>query len=79
MIIKINYKKSINYKSMLNYAVFINDNDNIQDLESFFTTSEINSIKEILKNSDLSKNITSLNLNSKKSVLILNLKKNIDN
>ena len=79
MIIKINYKKSINNKSLSNYAVFTNDNYNIHDLKSFFTTSEIISIKEILKNSDLSKNITSLNLNSKKSIIILNLKKNIDN
>ena len=79
MIIKINYKKSINNKSLSNYAVFTNDNYNIHDLKSFFTTSEIISIKEILKNSDLSKNIISLNLNSKKSIIILNLKKNVDN
>jgi len=79
MIININYKKNFIDKSISNYAVFLNDNYNFNDLKSFFTKVEIISIKELLKTADLSKNITSFNLNFKKRVFLLNIKKNINN
>ena len=78
MIININYKKSISNKLTSNYAVFLNDYKNIQQLKSFFTISEINLIKEIIKNSNLKKNIISFNLNSKKKLFLIYIKKNIN-
>ena len=78
MIINIYYNKSISNKLISNYTVFLNDYSNLQELKSFFTISEINSIKEIIKNSNLKKNIISLNLNSKKRIFLINTKKNIN-
>ena len=48
MIINIYYNKSISNKLISNYTVFLNDYSNLQELKSFFTISEINSIKEII-------------------------------
>jgi len=79
MIININYNKSTNNKSILNYALFLSDNYNTQELKNFFSLSEINLIKEMIKNSNLTKNIISFNLNSSKRIFLINVKKNINN
>ena len=66
MIININYNKAISNKLILNYALFSRENYNINFLKNYFSDLEITSIKEIIKNINLKKNIISFNLNSKK-------------
>ena len=66
MIININYNKAINNKLITNYALFSRENYNTNNLKSYFSKSEIVSINEIIKNTNLKKNIITFNLNSKK-------------
>ena len=66
MIINIKYNKAINNKLITNYALFSRENYNVSNLKSYFSNSEISSIKEIIKNINLKENIISFNLNSKK-------------
>jgi len=63
MIININYNKAISNKLILNYALFSRENYNINFLKNYFSDLEITSIKEIIKNINLKKNIISFNLN----------------
>ena len=77
MKIKVNFNKSKN-QQILDYAVFLNDYYNLQHLKTFFTITEINLIKEIIKTSNLKKNIISLNLNSKKKIYLVKVEKKIN-
>ena len=79
MIININYNKAISNKLISNYALFSRENYNINFLKNYFSDLEITSIKEIIKNINLKKNIISFNLNSKKKIFLINIKKNINN
>ena len=63
MIININYNKAISNKLISNYALFSRENYNINFLKNYFSDLEITSIKEIIKNINLKKNIISFNLN----------------
>jgi len=63
MIINIKYNKAINNELIINYALFSRENYNIDLLKSYFSDLEIISIKEIIKNTSLKKNIISFNLN----------------
>jgi len=63
MIINIKYNKAINNKLIANYALFSRENYSVSNLKSYFSNSEISSIKEIIKNLNLKKNIISFNLN----------------
>ena len=63
MIINIKYNKAINNKLITNYALFSRENYNIDFLKSFFSDLEITTIKEIIKNTNLKKNIISFNIN----------------
>ena len=75
MIINIKYNKAINNKLITNYALFSRENYNISNLKSYFSNSEISSIKEIIKNINLKENIISFNLNSKKKIFLIDIKK----
>jgi leucyl aminopeptidase len=78
MIININYNKAINNKLITNYALFSREKYNVSNLKSYFSNLEISSIKEIIKNLNLKKNIISFNLNSKKKIFLIDIKKNIN-
>jgi len=79
MIINIKYNKAINNKLITNYALFSRENYNVSNLKSYFSNSEISSIKEIIKNINLKDNIISFNLNSKKKIFLIDIKKNRNN
>ena len=79
MIINIKYNKAINNKLITNYALFSRENYNVSNLKSYFSNSEISSIKEIIKNINLKENIISFNLNSKKKIFLIDIKKNRNN
>ena len=78
MIIKINYTKNINKNQISNYALLLNNFNNLNELKSLFTKFEIKSIKEILKNLNLNKNIISFNLDSKKIFFLIKTKENLN-
>ena len=57
MSIKINYKNIISTKSTINLVLFVDENFNIKDIKKYISNSEFSYIADLLKNSDLKKDI----------------------
>ena len=65
MTLKINYlKKNANKSS--NLVLFTNDKFNLRKIEKNFSKSELSYVNDLLKTSDLKKNIFIFEINSKK-------------
>ena len=65
MSVKINYKKTVSSNSA-NTVLFSNEKFNIKLIRKFFSTTEYSYVSDILKTSDLKKNIFIFELSSKK-------------
>ena len=79
MQIKINYLSKSNNQFVYNQALFIEENFDIKFIEPFFSNNEIVYIREILKKTNLKKNVISFDLNSKKKIILISIKKNLKN
>ena len=66
MPIKINYSKNTYNENSSNLVLFSNDNFNLNNLKKYFLNSEFSYINDLLKTSDLKKNLFIFELNSKK-------------
>ena len=66
MPIKINYSKNTYNENSSNLVLFSNDNFNLNNLKKYFVNSEFSYINDLLKTSDLKKNLFIFELNSKK-------------
>ena len=66
MSIKINYSKKTISKSSSNLVLFSNDKFNISSLKKNLSNSEYSYINDLLKTSDLKKNLFVFEVNSKK-------------
>ena len=74
MSIQINYKNSA-FKSIANNLVlFVNENFDIKSLKKTISKIEYSYIAELLKNSDLKKDILFFEINSKKSIFLISIK-----
>ena len=68
MTVQINYKNS-RFKNIANNLVFfVNENFDIKGLKKTISGSEYSYVVEMLKNSDLKKDILFFEINSKKSI-----------
>ena len=74
MSVKINYSKKIS-KSSSNLILFSNDEFKINALKKYLTNSEYNYINDLLKTSDVKKNLFIFEVNSKKKSFCCQLKK----
>ncbi|MDA9128458.1 leucyl aminopeptidase [Candidatus Pelagibacter ubique] len=77
MSIKINYKNIISTKSTINLVLFVNENFNIKEIKKYISNSEFSYIADLLKNSDLKKDTLFFEVNSKKTIFLVSVKKNI--
>ena len=77
MSIKINYKNNISTKSTINLVLFVNENFNIKDIKKYISNSEFSYIVDLLKNSDFKKDSLFFEVNSKKTIFLVSVKKNI--
>ncbi|MDA8932633.1 leucyl aminopeptidase [Candidatus Pelagibacter ubique] len=77
MSIKINYKNIISTKSTINLVLFVDENFNIKDIKKYISNSEFSYIADLLKNSDLKKDTLFFEVNSKKTIFLVSVKKNI--
>ena len=75
MTVQILYKNNDNSK---NQVLFVEENYNTNTIKKHLSSSELSYIKEILKNSDLKKKILSLDLNSKKRLILVSVKKKLE-
>ena len=77
MSIKINYLKKTSSKSSANLVLFCDDKFNINGLKKFLLNSEFSYINDLLKTSDLKKNLFVFEVNSKKKIVLISIKNNL--
>ena len=66
MSIEINYKNYGTSKTSANLVLFVDDKFNISNLKKYISSSELSYITDLLKNSDLKKDLLFFKVNSKK-------------
>ena len=76
MSVQIKYLKK-NTKKSSNLVLFVNDNFNPNNLKKYISKTEFSYINDLLKTSDLKKNIFVYELNSTKKIILISIKKNI--
>ena len=67
MPIKINYSNKVAIKSSTSLVLFTEENFNIEGLKKHFSNAEFSYINDLLKNSNLKKNLLFFEVNSKKN------------
>ena len=78
MSIKI-YHKNNNYKkTTTNVVLFADEKFNISDLKKYLSNSEFFYISDLLKTCDLKKNLLAFQINSKKKIILISIKKNLE-
>ena len=77
MTIKINYLKKSTSKLSANVVFFTNDKFSINHLKKYISNIEFNYINDLLKSSDLKKNIFVYELSSKKKIVLISAKENV--
>jgi leucyl aminopeptidase len=78
MSIQINYKNSSFKKPLTNLVLFVEENFNISGLKKHISNAEFSYISDLLKNSDLKKNLLFFDVNSKKTIFLISTKKNLE-
>ena len=79
MPININYSKKVTNKSSSNLVLFVDEKFNIINLRKYLSNTEFSYINDLLKVSDLKKNMFVFEVNSKKKIVIISIKKNLKN
>ncbi len=77
MTIQINYKSSNSKKVSSNHVLFIDKKFNINGLKKHISNSEFSYISDLLKTSDLKKDLLFFKINSKKTIYLVSIKKDI--
>ena len=77
MSIQINYKNDNFTKHSTNLVLFVDENFNINGLKKHLSDSEFYYISDLLKNSDLKKNLLFFEINSKKTIFLISIKKDL--
>ena len=75
MTVQINYKNSGSKKNLSNLVLFVDEKFNINGLKKHILNSEFSYISDLLKNSDLKKNLLVFEINSKKTIFLISIKK----
>ena len=76
MYIRINYLEKPANKPFENLVLFVDTNFNVSSLKKIISSSDFSYISDLLKNSDLKKNILVFKINSKKTIYLVSIKKN---
>ena len=77
MAIKINYSNKLTSKSSANLVLFVDQSYNISGLKKIISNTEYSYISELLKTGDLKKNILFFEINSKKTIFLVSIKKDL--
>ena len=73
----INYKSINSKKKAINQVLFVNDSFNISKCKKFFLSKEFLFVTDLLKSKNLKKKFISLELSSKKKIILVSIKKDI--
>ena len=79
MSIKITYSNKSYKKQSAKTVLFVDEKFNIKNLKSGISNSEFSYINDLLKSSDLKKNILVFEINSKKKIILVSIKKKFEN
>ena len=77
MSVKINYNNTSIKKNSSNLVLFTDDRFNLIPLKKYISKSEFSFVNDLLKTSDLKKNLFVFELSSKKRIILISIKKNI--
>jgi len=77
MTVKINYKISGPKKILSNLVLFVDEKFNISGLKKHTSNNEFSYISDLIRNSDLKKDLLVFEINSKKTIFLVSIKKNI--
>ncbi len=77
MSIKINYKNGVQKNHLANLVLFTDEKFNLSNLKKYISNTEFSYINDLLKNNNLNKNLFVFELNSKKKIILVSIKKNI--
>ncbi len=77
MPIKINYKNKFSKKNSSNLVFFTDENFKVSTLKNYISKTENFFVSDLLKTKDLSKKIVTIDISSKKKVILVSLKKNL--
>ena len=77
MTVKISYSNKGVKTSSTNTVLFVDEKFNISNLKKNISSAEFSYIKDLLKSSDLKKNILVFDLNSKKKIILVSIKKDV--
>ena len=78
MSIQINYKNSDLKKKSTNLVLFTDEKFNISNLKKYISNSEFSYINDLLKTSDLKKNLFVFEFSSKKNIVLVSVKNNLE-
>ncbi len=79
MNIKINFKNRAFNKSSGNSILFVDEKFNISSIKKYISSTEFNYISDLLKTKDHKKKIIAFEINSKRKIILVSLKKNFSN
>ena len=77
MNVEINYKSIGNKINSTNIALFVDEKYNLKPLKKYLKNSDYLFINDLLKTSDLKKNILVFSISSKKKIILISIKKNL--
>ena len=77
MTVQINYKNTGSKKILANLVLFVDENFNIRGLKKYISNYEFLYIADLLKNNDLKKDLLFFEINSKKTIFLVSIKKDI--
>ena len=77
MTVQINYKNSSIKTASANPILFVNENFDIAGLKKYLSRDEFSYISELIKGSDLKKDLLLFEINSKKTIFLISIKKDL--
>ncbi len=77
MAVQINYTNS-SFKNLSNLVLFVDENFTINGLKKHISSTEFSFISDLLKNSDLKKKLLIFEINSKKKIFLVSVKKDLN-
>ena len=79
MSVNISFKNNISKKTSSNLVLFTDEKFSIEPLKKFISNSEHSYISDLIKSNDLNKNLHIIDINSKKKIILISIKKNLKN
>ena len=77
MSVKIKYSNKKSGKSSSNIVLFVDEKFNVVSLKKYISGTEFSYINDLLKTSDLKKNIFVYEVNSKKKIILISIKNDL--